>query len=572
MPRKAKLFNFKWVDEIKRGVYRSRFTCADIKKKYSKEELAEETNTFAPTPYEESHILLELKCLRNGWHSRSGDVRCAYLLGADSGDSNGQPVFMRMPPEYLPHFYAWLDAQDSETKALYMSVDPLKDVVLELVGNLYGRRLAGSNYRKEFEEVVTHGLVSKGYQFITRDPTVYTCCKTDATLLHHVDDTRLGASDKDLEFLQSDEGLGKYLDMKNGGIETPGTKVNVLGRTRLRTQDAFFTLPDPKHRENVLTLLNLWHAKPSRVAGERTPRTESNTQPIDEQRAELYAKCVGSLIYLSIDRKDIRFETKELARHMRGPREVDWSNLIVLAQYLLHKPDLARVTCLNAESKASGVLTVDGFTDSDWGGCLHTRRSTDCSLINVAGTVVIAHPQTQPGTPASSSGEAETRALSRGARDIMFIKQLAEEDFRLKLGQPRLWTDATTALQTAKRLGAGSKMRHIELAALYVQELVHQKSVKVAKISGELNPANCLTKHLGATLKERCISDLGMADMSTSDLRTLLQDAAEIELVASLAFERAQKQQLTPWKPNLAVIVDATQICAAHLCHERPIA
>ena len=77
---------------------------------------------------------------------------------------------------------------------------------------------------------------------------------------------------------------------------------------------------------------------------------------------------------------------------------------------------------------------------------------------------------------------------------------------------------------------------------------------------------------MGATLKERCILDLGMADMSKSDLRTLLQDAAEIELVASLAFERAQKQKLTPWKPNLAVIVDATQICAAHLCHERPIA
>ena len=243
-------------------------------------------------------------------------------------------------------------------------------------------------------------MVSKGYQFIrgTCDPTVYTCCKTDATLLHHVDDTRLGASDKGIEFLQSDEGLGKYLDMKNGGIETPGTKVNVLGRTKLRTQDAFFTFPDPKH-ENVLTLLNLWHSKPSRVAGERTPRTESNTQPVDEQCTELYAKCVGSSIYLDIDRKDIRFETKELARHMRGPREADWSNLIVLAQYLLHKPDLARVTCLTAESKASGVLTIDGFTDSDWGGCLDTRRSTDCSLINVAGTVVIAHPQTQPGLP-----------------------------------------------------------------------------------------------------------------------------------------------------------------------------
>ena len=74
----------------------------------------------------------------------------------------------------------------------------------------------------------------------------------------------------------------------------------------------------------MLTLLDLWRAKPSRVAGQKIPRTESNTQRVDERRAELYAKCVGSLIYLSIDRKDIRYETKELARHMRDPREVDF--------------------------------------------------------------------------------------------------------------------------------------------------------------------------------------------------------------------------------------------------------
>ena len=46
---------------------------------------------------------------------------------------------------------------------------------------------------------------------------MYACCRTDATLSHHVDDTRVRVSDKDL-------------DMKNGGIETPDTKVNVLGK------------------------------------------------------------------------------------------------------------------------------------------------------------------------------------------------------------------------------------------------------------------------------------------------------------------------------------------------------
>ena len=49
-----------------------------------------------------------------------------------------------------------------------------KDVVLELVGNLYGRRPAGSNYRKEFEQLVTEKMATKGYslQRGKRDPTV----------------------------------------------------------------------------------------------------------------------------------------------------------------------------------------------------------------------------------------------------------------------------------------------------------------------------------------------------------------------------------------------------------------
>eukprot|EP00435_Cladocopium_sp_Y103_P043816 s1981_g12.t1 len=165
MPRKPKLFQFKRVDEVKRRVCRSRFTCADIKRKYTREEFAEETNTFAPTPYEESHVLFELKCLCNGWNSRSGDVRCAYLLGKDSGDAAGNPVHIRVPPEYKQHFEAWLRLRPPETQKKFEGVDLFKDVVLELVGNLYGRRPAGSHYRKEFEEVVTGKLAQRGISF-----------------------------------------------------------------------------------------------------------------------------------------------------------------------------------------------------------------------------------------------------------------------------------------------------------------------------------------------------------------------------------------------------------------------
>ena len=63
--------------------------------------------------------------------------------------------------------------------------------------------------------------------------------------------------------------------MKVGKVETQRTKVNVLGRTKVRTHDGFFTVPEAKHRDNILTLLNLWHAKPSKVAGKKSPELKT---------------------------------------------------------------------------------------------------------------------------------------------------------------------------------------------------------------------------------------------------------------------------------------------------------
>ena len=54
------------------------------------------------------------------------------------------------------------------------------------------------------------------------------------------------------------------------------------------------------------------------------------------------------------------------------------------------------------------------------------------------------------------------------------------------------------------------------------------------KIPGEINPANRLTKHLDAARRSNALADLGMVDMSCSNLRMLFRDAAQIEFVASL--------------------------------------
>ena len=141
--------------------------------------------------------------------------------------------------EYETHYWAWLAEQSKEVQQRFKGADFRKDVVIRLEGNLYGRRPAGATFRDEFEQVMVGELAEHGYQFERGklDPCVYTCKKSDVTVVHHVDDTGATGPEADLDYLHNKTGLGAYLDMKIGKSEGPGTVVHRPGREKLRTHD-----------------------------------------------------------------------------------------------------------------------------------------------------------------------------------------------------------------------------------------------------------------------------------------------------------------------------------------------
>ena len=121
-------FQYKWVDEIKRGAYCNRFTCADVKRKYSREELEEETNTFAPTLYEGSHVFLELFAARSEHMGQvTSGARTCWV---------GIPEIQGGTKEYQQHFQEWLRSQRPDVQRKFEGVDLFKDVVLEVVENM----------------------------------------------------------------------------------------------------------------------------------------------------------------------------------------------------------------------------------------------------------------------------------------------------------------------------------------------------------------------------------------------------------------------------------------------------
>ena len=260
---------------------------------------------------------------------------------------------------------------------------------------------------------------------------------------------------------------------------------------------------------------------------------------------------MGSGIYLSADHRDIQYAVKELARHMAAPRRCDMNQAMMLGRYLQQRPSLVRVTTLDPEAH-DGPLQLDVFCDSDWGGCVETRRSTDCHVVVLGGGVVTTSTQTQPGLPATSSPDAELRGISRACREAIFVHDLAVLDFGLTLEVPRIWSDSSTGITAAKRIGPGTKLRHLDVSEFYVQGAVQAGKVLLRKVKGTENPANYLTKHpkTGNEVAQ-ALPSLAMVDPNQVAGNTA-SERHSVKLVR--ANPPSQWKPVLPFKPSLAIV------------------
>jgi hypothetical protein len=188
--------------------------------------------------------------------------------------------------------------------------------------------------------------------------------------------------------------------------------------------------------------------------------------------------------YLSQDRSDIRFAVKELSRHMAKPRIGDIESAKRLAKYRMGKP---RAICHFRRQNKPGF--IEGWSDSDWAGCLETRKSTSGGLLKFGMHVLKAWSITQ-NVIATSSGEAEFYAMVKAASQSLGMKVMLN-DMGIKV-QVKIITDATAAKGIAHRKGLGTG-RHLEVGQLWIQDKIARGELLVVRVGGKVNVADALT-------------------------------------------------------------------------------
>ena len=277
--------------------------------------------------------------------------------------------------------------------------------------------------------------------------------------------------------------------------------VRLLNRVVEWTLNGINIEGDQRHAEIIVKQLRLEGNTSLSHPGDRTnPKdlTDDDVRELKPEGATLYRAIVARGNYLSIDRTDIRFAVKELARRMSKPRKIDFKQLIHFGRY-----SKGKMRVVNHFPYQKNWKILDVWSDTDHAGCFETRKSTTGGVV-MFGEHAIKHWSSTQSLISLSSGGAEYYGCVRAGSHLMGIRSMLE-DLGVKGKRLRVKTDASVAKSLASRRGLGG-IRHIEVNQLWLQEKINSGVMEIEKVKGEINRADVLTKFKdGESIKRQLI-------------------------------------------------------------------
>ena len=233
--------------------------------------------------------------------------------------------------------------------------------------------------------------------------------------------------------------------------------VRVLNRVLTWKRDGIHHEVDQRHAELVVAQLKLEEAKSVITLGTREEQTkgfEIEFLLMIPGDASSYRMLVARLNYFALDRPDIQYATKEIAKRMSTPCEHHWQLFKRIGKCLKGAPRL-----IQKFEWLSKPIDIVGYSGSDWAGDVATRKSTSGGACMIASHTIKTWVSTQQ-VVALSFAEAGLYALIKCACQSIGLIRLAD-DFGISF-KAQVMTDASAALGIVQRKRLG-KLRHIDV-------------------------------------------------------------------------------------------------------------
>ena len=464
LPNKAKAIGCKWVFKTKKDSLGNieRYKARLVAKGFTQKEGIDYTETFSPVSKKVSlRIILALVAYFD-LELQQMDVKTAFL----NGDLE-EEVYMKQPEGF--------------------SSSVGEHLVCKLRKSIYGLKQASRQWYFKFHEVIS----SFGFVESLMDQCIYQKVSGSKIcfLVLYVDDILLATNDKGL-LHKVKQFLSKNFDMKDMGEASYVIGIKIY-RDRPR---GILGLSQETYIDKLLERFRMKDCSPSVAPIVKGDRFNLNQCPKNNFERESmknipYASVVGSLMYAQVcTRPDIAFIVGMLGRYQSNPGMDHWRAAKKVMRYLQGTKDYMLMY------RHTDNLDVIGYSDSDFAGCVDSRKSTSGYIFMMAGGAISWRSAKQ--TTATSTMEAEFvsyfEATSHGVWLKSFISGLRIMD---SISRPlRIFCDNSAAVFMAKNNKSGSRSKHIDIKYLAIRERVKEKKVVIEHISTELMIADPLTK------------------------------------------------------------------------------
>jgi hypothetical protein len=420
---------------------------------YCQKEGIDYEETFAPVARLEAIRILLAFAASKGFKLFQMDVKSAFLNGYIE-----EEVYVRQPPGF--------------------ESSKFPNHVFKLQKALYGLKQAPRAWYERLKSF----LLSKGFKMGSVDKTLFLLKHGSDTLLVqiYVDDIIFGGSSHAL--------VSRFSDLMSREFEMSmmGELNFFLGLQIKQTQEGTF-VHQGKYTKDVLKKFDMGEGKPL-----STPMSTSATLDIDEHGEPVdqkeYRSMIGSLLYLTATRPDIHFAVCLCARFQASPRTSHRTAVKRIMRYLRFTPEFG------LWYSSSSVLSLCGYSDADFAGCLLERKSTSgtCQFL---GTSLVSWSSRKQSSVALSTTEAEYVAAASCCSQLVWMMATLR-DFGLDFHHVPLLCDSTSAISVAKNPVLHSRTNHIDVRFHFLRDHYEKGDIDLRHVDTQRQLADILTKPL----------------------------------------------------------------------------
>ena len=182
--------------------------------------------------------------------------------------------------------------------------------------------------------------------------------------------------------------LDKEFDMKDLGA---ASRIHGIDIRRDKKQ-SILCLSQEAYLKKILDKFGISNSKPVLTPTNPQYKLSTTQSPSTEvERAYMniipYASIVGSLMYVMVcTRLDIAYGVSLVSRYMASPGKAHWQALKWILRYI--NGSLSRVLIYDGACGDDSKFKIKGFVDSDYAGCMDSRKSISGFVFTMFGTTI----------------------------------------------------------------------------------------------------------------------------------------------------------------------------------------